>query len=102
MVWLIHINKCGLSLRCFLSTLVEFWKSRTIVLLREALVSEDTADIFVFNHEPRVVSIPELDLGYRLIGAEDSIFFCWLCSAGTRERKLQRAYQPTIVIRVTQ
>lgn len=102
MVWLIHINKCRLSLRCLLSTLVEFWEARTIALLREALIGENTADIFVFNNEPRMASIPELDLGYRLVGAEDSIFFCWLCSAGTRERKLWRAYQSKIVIKVTQ
>lgn len=102
MVWLVHINKCRLSLRCLLSTLVEFWEARTIALLRESLVSEDTADIFVFNNEPRMASIPELDLRYGLVGAENSIFFSWLSSAGARERKLWRAYQHTIIIRVTQ
>lgn len=102
MVWLIHINKCGLSLCCFLSALVELWESRTIALLREALVSEDTAYVFVLHYEPRMASIPELDLRYGLISAEDSIFLCWLCSPTTRERKFWRAYQTKIIIVVTQ
>jgi hypothetical protein len=101
-VRLVHINKCRLSLCCLLSALVEFWEARTIALLRQALISEDTADIFVFNNEPRMASIPELDLGYGLIGSEDSVFLCWLCPAGARERKLWSAYQHTIITRSTQ
>lgn len=40
-----------------------------------------------------MASVPELDFGYRLIGTKHGIFFCWFCPAGTRERKLWRAYQ---------
>lgn len=88
MVWSVHINKCRLSFRCLLSTLVEFWEARAITLLREALVSENTADIFVLNDKPRMASIPEFDLRNRFVGTKHGIFFWWLSSAGTRERKL--------------
>lgn len=81
----IHIDERRLVLRRQLAALIEFWEPRTAALLGEALVCQNAADVLVLDDEPRMASVPELDLGDGFICAKFGVFGRRLGGVGTRE-----------------
>lgn len=94
----IHVHEGRLILCRFLPTSTELGEARSLSLLGQALICQNTAYVFMFNNEPRATSIPEFHLRDRVIGAEMAVLDGRLSCGGAREGELGRTLRELLSV----
>lgn len=89
----IHIHKSRLVLRRLLPARTQLRETGPVALLGQSLVDEDATDIFVPDDEPCKASVPQLNLGDRIVGAEVGILEGWFGAFWTGERKFWKGWR---------